>query len=216
MDVSCIDLNYDALFREFPRQRLSKWELFIFAHFADEDHPIQTLQAFYEQFNVILDVFRTNNFVEQYTQTCKDDAEFQANHTSVYECEANLAGLRDAIGSLTAAGVESELDYIYWLHRNCDYRSLSVHAHSPLERDIWTLLVYYRSRVALSNIDVNTPPRDPDPRNEHRRVVPRGPQPTAERGKRTRSRTSPTSPKNPWMPRGDMRVSALLTKMQKF
>jgi len=103
-------LCYEALFYEFPLQRLSKYRNFLWDH--DVHRPQIELHHFNECFDYILEAFHRYDFALQYAETYKGTAEFRPNRPSTSQCEVKLQMLRNVITKLGYVNLQYEIDKI--------------------------------------------------------------------------------------------------------
>lgn len=150
---STLGVFYDAIVCEFiplDDVRMDKYLDFVQVHHRHTP-KILTLDAFHDHYDVVLKALHDHDFIAEYAQN------FPGRHyTSRLECETNLTGLRDAIASLGTEQIENEIDYMYSLHPNIDYDALPRNVRSPVENDIMLLIHFYRPRLPLAKISVNT------------------------------------------------------------
>ena len=143
---------YEAIFKDFwPLDKQYTATYMAFVHVHHEHTPvILTLDAFNSYFEVVIRALRDHDFIGEWEKTFPGRP-----HTSKYECEQNLKGLRCGIQELGAARMEGELDYIFDLHADVTFDEFPGNVRDPVDTDIMSLVCAYRPRMALSNIPVN-------------------------------------------------------------
>ena len=145
---------YEAIFKEFwPETRGQRHtETYrAFVHVHHEHTPqILTLAAFNAHFEVVARALREHDFIGEWENTFPGRP-----HTSKYECEQNLKGLRCAIQELGAVRVAGKLDYIFDLHVDVPFERTPRNVRDPVDTDIMALVYAYRPRMALSNVSGN-------------------------------------------------------------
>ncbi len=93
-----LDICYDAIFDGLPEMRLRAYQGW---EWDQQTHEIVSLRAFYDKFETVLEIFRDNNFAEEYAgRWPAEAAEFAphyeaplARHNTAAICEY-LRGLR--------------------------------------------------------------------------------------------------------------------------
>jgi hypothetical protein len=117
-----LDRCYESLFSGLPLMRLRNWWSFESAH-DSHNPPIVGLAEFNENFDDVLQLFRANNFAQEYVTRYPNEhttrfAGFSPPRAqdSPAQCESRLCALRSTIGHLGADAVENEINRLVLLY----------------------------------------------------------------------------------------------------
>jgi hypothetical protein len=147
----------------FRTVHLDKWTSFERGHL----HPggngprIRTLQDFYNHFDHVQELFRNNNFIEEYARMYKDSETFRSNHVTTDQANYRLRCLYTAIYVEGVEYVKQQISNIVSAHSSAGL------IHSGLvSRDILILIgdEKYTPRTSFDNSDsyFNTQPENDD------------------------------------------------------